>query len=244
MSADLRANAYHDAPRVTPEREASWREWVSNYAVSCAQTWIAAGDTSDDDVRQGMAAIFADFDRLDGMEWMSLGHAFSTNAEIAMAAPDQPATGDLRTAYMLALRTIKTASEYETALALSYQMGLSIQQSQSLLKRAKAAEAGPNGKDVCSLYRHFDAQGRLLYVGIAKSPELRAEQHQRSSRWCRFVADSTVEWLPSRAAACEAERVAIMTEKPIFNETHNKANRDAALEYMFEALSGRAAGAA
>jgi predicted GIY-YIG superfamily endonuclease len=77
----------------------------------------------------------------------------------------------------------------------------------------------------CSLYRHFDADGALLYVGITKNIETRTNQHKRSSAWFSEVASTTVEKLPSREHAEALERVAIRFENPIFNKL-SKPNHD------------------
>jgi hypothetical protein len=67
------------------------------------------------------------------------------------------------------------------------------------------------------LYRYFDAEGRLLYVGISFSAIARAAQHRKSKGWWRDVANMTIEHLPTRAAALDAERNAIIGEKPAHN---------------------------
>ena len=67
------------------------------------------------------------------------------------------------------------------------------------------------------LYRYFDAEGRLLYVGISFSAIARASQHRSGKGWWVQVANMTVEHLSTREEATEAERVAILTERPIHN---------------------------
>ncbi len=71
------------------------------------------------------------------------------------------------------------------------------------------------------LYRHFDAQGRLLYVGISLSAVKRLSQHGKESRWANQIANVTIETLPSREDALEAERQAIIAERPLYNKTYN-----------------------
>lgn len=68
-----------------------------------------------------------------------------------------------------------------------------------------------------ALYRHFDLNGELLYVGITNHPQLRWLQHRETSPWAWLVADTTLHWLPDRAKAAAAERRAIRTERPLFN---------------------------
>lgn len=70
-----------------------------------------------------------------------------------------------------------------------------------------------------ALYRHFDASGALLYVGISLSAVQRLEQHKQSAVWFANIGRVDVEWFPSRGAALRAEAEAIRSENP----AHNKA---------------------
>lgn len=67
-----------------------------------------------------------------------------------------------------------------------------------------------------ALYRHFDASGRLLYVGISISAMARLAAHE-AAVWFDDIARVDVERHPSRDAALTAERHAIRTEKPLHN---------------------------
>lgn len=70
-----------------------------------------------------------------------------------------------------------------------------------------------------ALYRIFDADGRLLYVGVSENPLRRLRQHHVGSRWFRGVAVRTeIEWHQSRKAALAAEAEAIRTEAPVHNQ--------------------------
>ena len=71
-----------------------------------------------------------------------------------------------------------------------------------------------------ALYRHFDADGVLLYVGIARSVTARFAQHE-DSPWDDLIASITVERFATREEAEAAEREAIKAEKPIHNRMHN-----------------------
>ena len=78
-----------------------------------------------------------------------------------------------------------------------------------------------------TLYRFFDADDRLLYVGIAGTATRRWEQHAKEKGWWDSVARVTVENHPNRAAAENAERIAIQAELPIHNVVHNRAKQNA-----------------
>jgi transcriptional regulator with XRE-family HTH domain len=76
-----------------------------------------------------------------------------------------------------------------------------------------------------TLYRHFDAAGRLLYVGVALGPVARLQQHASQSSWVRDIARMTIERFPTRTAAEQAERDAIRVEQPVHNVAHARKAR-------------------
>ncbi|MBV8664654.1 MAG: helix-turn-helix domain-containing protein [Hyphomicrobiales bacterium] len=67
------------------------------------------------------------------------------------------------------------------------------------------------------LYRHFDAEGRLLYVGISLAALTRLAQHKERSHWFAAIATVTIETFATREDAIQAETLAIQTEAPRFN---------------------------
>lgn len=69
-----------------------------------------------------------------------------------------------------------------------------------------------------SVYRHFDAEGNLLYVGYSANHLGRLMQHINGSDWSGRIARIEVEHFPSRRKAMEAEAAAIEEESP----RHNK----------------------
>ena len=80
----------------------------------------------------------------------------------------------------------------------------------------------PAGEET-DLYRHFDAEGTLLYVGISLSAVSRLSQHVKATYdWTKDIKTVTIEKFDSRPSALRAERNAIKTEKPLYNKNHNK----------------------
>lgn len=69
----------------------------------------------------------------------------------------------------------------------------------------------------CALYRHRDADERLLYVGISVQPSQRAAQHALSQAWFEDVATIQIEWFDSEQEARQAETLAIAEENPAHN---------------------------
>jgi predicted GIY-YIG superfamily endonuclease len=68
-----------------------------------------------------------------------------------------------------------------------------------------------------ALYRHFNAKGELLYVGISLSALKRLGEHAANAKWYRSIANVTIEWHPTREAADAAETEAIRRECPKYN---------------------------
>ena len=71
------------------------------------------------------------------------------------------------------------------------------------------------------LYRHFDKDGNLLYVGISINAFQRLSQHKNSSSWFDEITRVEIERYPSRSAVEAAEKKAIIDEKPIHNKRYN-----------------------
>lgn len=68
-----------------------------------------------------------------------------------------------------------------------------------------------------AIYRHYDSEGTLLYVGITSDPHARERQHARQSQWARYVATINVQWCVDRNTALAVELRAIQSEAPVFN---------------------------
>lgn len=74
------------------------------------------------------------------------------------------------------------------------------------------------------LYRHYDKDDNLLYVGISLSAYERLSQHNIHSEWAKTAVKMTTERFDNKTSALNAERVAIVTEKPLFNIVHSNSN--------------------
>lgn len=73
-----------------------------------------------------------------------------------------------------------------------------------------------------TLYRLFDHQGNLLYVGIAGNPGRRFAQHSGDKHWWGDVAETTLTHFDTRAEALRAEKRAIRDEHPAYNVVHSR----------------------
>lgn len=66
------------------------------------------------------------------------------------------------------------------------------------------------------VYRVFDEDGALLYVGSTYSFELRKRSHQ-DKNWYDRAVKWDVDWYPSRQQATDAEYLTIHNENPVYN---------------------------
>jgi predicted GIY-YIG superfamily endonuclease len=78
----------------------------------------------------------------------------------------------------------------------------------------------------CHLYRHFDKDGNLLYIGISVSVLHRISQHKRNSKWFAEICNITIQRFTLRRLAEEAEKLAIENEKPLHNKIYKNPARD------------------
>lgn len=71
------------------------------------------------------------------------------------------------------------------------------------------------------LYRCFDYDANLLYIGATSDFCKRMAQHRTQSHWFPDMAYHTTEAYRTRADAAAAEKAAIAKERPEFNFAHN-----------------------
>lgn len=74
-----------------------------------------------------------------------------------------------------------------------------------------------------ALYRFFDENGVLLYVGITADIGSRFKKHRGDKPWWYAVSTIRIERFPTRPAVLAAEREAIRSERPLWNVSHNEA---------------------
>lgn len=74
------------------------------------------------------------------------------------------------------------------------------------------------------LYRLFDKEDQLLYVGISWFAQVRIDAHMRGAPWRDEIARYEIETHPTRKAAAFAESEAINTEFPRYNKQGRRAD--------------------
>lgn len=93
-----------------------------------------------------------------------------------------------------------------------------------------------------ALYRFYADAGALLYVGITLDPGSRWRAHRDDKPWWQQVTKITIEVYRDRASVLEAERRAIVDERPKYNIVHNTSRPQADvtddLDELLLALTG------
>lgn len=67
------------------------------------------------------------------------------------------------------------------------------------------------------LYRWFDVNGDVLYVGITSQPAQRFDTHKAESDWWEVAVMCRLERFSTRTEALAAEATAIQSEQPLYN---------------------------
>lgn len=98
-----------------------------------------------------------------------------------------------------------------------------------------------NGKWVGDwVYRLYDADGTLLYIGCTENLEARRIQHTGYQQWWPMVASYRLTGpFETRLAALTAERDAIKAEQPQFNIHHNPNRRPLSLDEFWHCSTER-----
>jgi hypothetical protein len=78
--------------------------------------------------------------------------------------------------------------------------------------------ADPPHPGAAAVYRFYDADGALLYIGSTDQPALRWSRHGERRPWWSEVETFTLEWWPDRAQAFTEEFKAIRQEAPRYNK--------------------------
>lgn len=76
---------------------------------------------------------------------------------------------------------------------------------------------GVGQDDQACVYRIYDGNGSLLYVGMGRNPMNRWASHAAQHDWWAQARTFRVEWYATRKEAADAERKAIRTESPARN---------------------------
>jgi excisionase family DNA binding protein len=76
------------------------------------------------------------------------------------------------------------------------------------------------------VYKAYDQDGRLLYVGVTGVGPRRLAEHSRGSAWAPLVDRFAIEHVADRSTALARERHLIAEREPPFNSQSNPAAFD------------------
>lgn len=76
-----------------------------------------------------------------------------------------------------------------------------------------------------ALYRMFDSDGVLLYVGVTGRWSRRSSEHAETQPWWPLVTSVTIEHFASREEVIDAEARAIKLEQPAYNTAGNQISQ-------------------
>ena len=204
----------------TSEMRERHDDWLTNYGESVVSGFIAQGVVEADSAHADRIRIacIEDMKVTSRPVWMDPIDAVAVAAvHVEGIEITDPA---LRLDYQDALRTLTGLSRHQRLLLIADALGLSPAAVRRYdLERPVVPNLTLSGRT--SLYRHFDHAGVLLYVGIAKDPDVRFSLHRSTSAWAQHSADMRVEWYETRDDALRAERQAIAAERPLFNISGN-----------------------
>lgn len=69
-----------------------------------------------------------------------------------------------------------------------------------------------------AVYRFYDKDGILLYVGVSYKVLHRLDHHKSTKDWFWKITRIELEWFPSWGPAAGAEVRAILAENPVHNK--------------------------
>lgn len=219
----------HEPLELTPERLAIHRAWVRRYVEAVRQIWLDNGE--DADSAEGLVAlehVRRSMSVPERPEWMTPGQAYAIVTCLDDPDPDEATLLDRRDA----LRTISALREDEQRTILAEIVGVTPGHIKHYRPHGLSIDA-----TATAVYRHYDSNGVLLYVGVANDPAQRAMAHRGRSKWYRLVDRTEVVWYTDRRLAFDAEANAIRTELPLFNVQQARPEAMAAgIRYLLDLL--------
>ena len=125
-----------------------------------------------------------------------------------------------------AMRTRSGFRQYEWRKEVAKWLDVGVQQ----IKWYEPENAGDD--DTTYIYRFFDIEDNLLYVGMSYDPALRFRYHRDNAMWWHYQVRHTIEECTSRNQAFQKETKAIKTERPIFNRVASERDHTDAVRYI------------
>lgn len=92
----------------------------------------------------------------------------------------------------------------------------------------RVSAKGKSHMSVHYVYRLYDRDDALLYVGCTRDVEERMSQHKWTAPWIAEVDRCESDSYPTKAEALAVERAAIISLRPRHNQTHNLERNEVA----------------
>lgn len=204
-------------------------EYVENTISSLIDHWRKTGQLEPDEMPNEKIIGYLN-NRLkvtSRPQWISPVHALGVLVSDDDVS-ELPDTHPKRLDHLDAMRTRSGLTFYEWRRVVSQAIGMSVQQ----LKWYEPEDAGDT--DTAYLYRFFDSNNGLLYIGITNDPSERFEWHEKNSMWWHYADRHEIEPKQSKRQAYRDESKAIQTERPIFNKVASRRDQNDAVRYIMD----------
>lgn len=223
MSQTTTYERFRDVPYDAFEPTDSMRELhlrkVSEYVKEMRAHWLEDDPSISNDKLERCTVFIRRMMLVeDAEQWMHPLDAFAVI--VADQSTGSSPSGTLE--YRNAIRTSWGFSDKEWKRFCAETLGLQEQYASSIYADPATRKGDYDALNLSptAVYRHYDDNDALLYVGISVDLKNRGALHSAQSPWWKHSARTEVEWFENRSLALEAERVAIQQEDPIFNKMH------------------------
>ena len=206
--------------------------WLDKYTQGILDGWIKQGlEPGDPDAAIALQAIREEMRVPERPQWMEPQRALGV---LAMWDHHNVPNGMLN--YRDAIRTRAGMRDEDWVHIVAKSTGVTVKHLTSYtLRNTVGIEYGQG--ETTYLYRCFDSEGNLLYIGITKSIPTRMEEHKWYSAWWPYLDRYELEEISSRKEAFRAETEAIHAELPIFNKIASRRSGTDAVHYVMSRSS-------
>lgn len=94
-----------------------------------------------------------------------------------------------------------------------------------MLAMLNSGELAAYGTEPYFLYRFYDEDDTLLYIGITNDPERRLYQHTAQKPWADDIARTEYAVFANKTEAAAAEAALIKELSPLHNIVHNSVTK-------------------
>ena len=199
----------------TPRAVERFENRVSELLDVLTDGWIEQGaDPDSEDIQKARDAIAESMRVPERPQWMHPEDAIAHLASFGdkVYGPEQHLD------YRDAIRTRWSMTQKDATEVTGRVMGLTPEHVRDVYAPKTLSTRYDIADRRTMLYRYFDGEGRLLYVGITMAPRGRHRLHDLRSPHVKYATHISFEWYPDRESARDAELAAIRSEGPVFNK--------------------------